>query len=125
MKEMVMSFSVEITSEMKKQLKEVKESAKKNSLSLDKWTSCGNVGQTTSCNIVFKCSHVYGVISINDSATASRIIQIIFKNSLEQFELDMKSDIVALVTDSAFVMKKIGRLLGITNFDRIMEYIWS
>ncbi|KRY93889.1 hypothetical protein T11_4142, partial [Trichinella zimbabwensis] len=53
-------------------------------------------------------NQVYGVISINDSATASRIIQIILKNSLEQFELDMKSDMVALVTDSAFVMKKIG-----------------
>ncbi|KRY99342.1 hypothetical protein T11_10916, partial [Trichinella zimbabwensis] len=40
---------------------------------------------------------------------------IILKNSLEQFELDMKSDMVALVTDSAFVMKKIGRLLGIKH----------
>ncbi|KRZ01581.1 hypothetical protein T11_8482 [Trichinella zimbabwensis] len=59
-------------------------------------------------------NQVYGVISINDSATASRIIQIILKK-LEQFELDMKSDMVALVTDSAFVMKKIGRLLGIKH----------
>ncbi|KRY12063.1 hypothetical protein T12_4994 [Trichinella patagoniensis] len=46
--------------------------------------------------------------------TAAGIIQIILEK-LQQFELDMKTDIVAFDTGSAFVMRKIGRLLGIEH----------
>ncbi|KRZ74454.1 hypothetical protein T10_12097, partial [Trichinella papuae] len=61
-------------------------------------------------------SKVYGVgmIRINGSVALSDNIQIILEK-FKQFELDMKSDIVALVMDSAFVMKTIGRLLGIEH----------
>ncbi|KRX59829.1 hypothetical protein T09_8803 [Trichinella sp. T9] len=57
--------------------------------------------------------NVYGVgmIRINSRVKAAGIIQIILEK-LEQFELDMKTDIMAL---SAFVMRKNGRLLGIEH----------
>ncbi|KRX42635.1 hypothetical protein T05_4394, partial [Trichinella murrelli] len=108
MKEMVMSLGEEIRSEIKKQLKLEKGIGRKFSLTLDEWTSCGK--KTV---FVFKCSHVYGVgmIRINSRVKAAGIIQIILEK-LEQFELDMKTDIMAL---SAFVMRKSGRLLGIEH----------
>ncbi|KRZ75212.1 hypothetical protein T10_9929, partial [Trichinella papuae] len=91
MKQMVMPFGEEIIPEIKKRLKEEKDSGRKFSLSLDEWTSCGNKQ--------YLCLNVYTIIL----------------EKFEQFELDMKSDIVALVMDSAFVMKTIGRLLGIEH----------
>ncbi|KRY26479.1 hypothetical protein T01_9761, partial [Trichinella spiralis] len=114
MKEMVMSFGEEIRSEIKKELKLEKGIGRKFSLSLDEWTSCGN--KRYLCLNVHTVNKVYGVgmIRINGSVKAAGIIQIILEK-LEQFELDMKTDIVALVTDSAFVMRKIGRLLGIEH----------
>ncbi|KRZ00560.1 hypothetical protein T11_6182 [Trichinella zimbabwensis] len=54
------------------------------------------------------------MIRINGSVTLSDNIQIILEK-FKQFELDMKSDIVALVMDSAFVMKTIVHLLGIEH----------
>ncbi|KRZ57748.1 hypothetical protein T02_6388 [Trichinella nativa] len=114
MKEMVMSFGEEIRSEIKKQLKLEKGNGRKFSLSLDKWTSCGN--KRYLCLNVHTINKDYGVgiIRINGSVKAAGIIQIILEK-LQQFELDMKTDIVAFDTDSAFVMRKIGRLLGIEH----------
>ncbi|KRX69351.1 hypothetical protein T06_21 [Trichinella sp. T6] len=108
---MVMSLGEEIRSEIKKQLKLEKGIGRKFSLTLDEWTSCGK--KRYLCLNVHTVNKVYGVgmIRINSSVKAAGIIQIILEK-LEQFELDMKTDIVAL---SAFVMRKSGRLLGIEH----------
>ncbi|KAL1230591.1 putative AC9 transposase [Trichinella pseudospiralis] len=91
MKQMAMSFDEEIMPEIKKRLKEEKDSGRKFCLSLDEWTSCGS--KRYLCLNVHTANKAYavGMIRINGSVTVSDIIQIILEK-FELFELDMKSD---------------------------------
>ena len=111
----VYSFGEQIKVEMKIEIKEKRDAGERFSLSLDEWTS--NRNRRYICvNIHATSNKLYGLgmIRAKGSMPATKIVELVI-DKLKTFNLNLKDDIVAVVTDGASVMKRMGQLMGVSH----------
>lgn len=115
-KNIVMNFSEQEKKKLVGELKQHLAAGKKFSLTFDEWTSTRNARYI---NINVHCGDEFadgshfknlGLVRIYGSLPAETCIQLL-KEKLSEFELSLDGDIVAIVTDGAKVMLKVGKNL--------------
>jgi hypothetical protein len=81
------------------------------SLTFDEWTSTSNKRYMNINIHVAKKFWSLGLIRINVSMTAENCIRIL-KERLEQFDVSLETDVVAIVTDGPNIMLKVCKLIA-------------
>ena len=66
--------------------------------------------------------HSLGMVRIEGKMTSERAVELV-EERLNEFSLNMETDIVATVTDGANVMKKIGRITPPKHFTCIAHAV--
>lgn len=111
-KRRVLSFYNQKRDEAAQLLKSQRDIGQKFSVSLDEWTSCAKK-RYINVNVHSVDLGVInlGLIRVHGSATAEACKNLL-EQKLEEVDLCLKNDVVAVVTDGASVMLKFGRLIG-------------
>jgi hypothetical protein len=107
----VAKYTVEIKENVLTALEEEKKSGIRFSVTLDEYTSARN--RRYCCVNIHNPQgkfHSIGMIRVQGSLPAERAVEMLC-TKLEEFHLDLKCDIIAVTTDGASVMKKMGRIL--------------
>lgn len=109
-RQLVLEFATHIRKTRGVEITKLKEEGHKFSATCDEWTSGRN---RRFLNIVIHGSDSkfwnLGLYRIHGSMTAEKCVELL-SNSLSEFNLSLKDDIVSLVTDGASVMVKVGRI---------------
>lgn len=110
----VKSYHEFVVQGYRKQFKEIKKEHRKISLTFDKWTSNRN---RRYMNInVHACKQTWnlGLRRIIGSMNAENCLSLLDQH-LEEFNLSLSDDVMAVTTDGPFIMLKLGRLLTATH----------
>lgn len=106
----VTNFCNTVKADMIIEFERLKKGKQRFSLTFDEWTSQKN-HRYLNINVHQKENHFnLGLVRIHGSATAEHCISLV-KERLASFGLDLDTDIIAITTDGASVMVKVGRLL--------------
>ncbi|CAG9820962.1 unnamed protein product [Phaedon cochleariae] len=106
----VTNFYNTVKADMIIEFERLKKRKQRFSLTFDEWTSQKN-HRYLNINVHQNENHFnLGLVRINGSATAEHCITLV-KERLTSFGLDLDTDIIAITTDGASVMVKVGRLL--------------
>lgn len=106
----VMNFENTVKADMVIEFDNLKSSGQKFSISFDEWTSQHN-HRYLNINLHSKQKHYnLGLVRIHGSCTAEHAIGLV-KDRLQSFSINLESDVIAMTTDGASVMVKIGRLV--------------
>lgn len=92
----------------------IKNNMNKFSLTLDEWTSKKNHRYLNVSIHHFTKDYNLGLVQISGSCSAQRILELASER-LEKFNLNLETDIVAVTSDGAAVMKKFGELSPTLN----------
>jgi hypothetical protein len=107
----VLNYCQKIKNDVKTKLKQLKMAGESFSLTFDEWTSTSNKRYMNINIHVAKKFWSLGLIRINVSMTAENCIRIL-KERLEQFDVSLETDVVAIVTDGPNIMLKVGKLIA-------------
>ena len=126
MRKIVLEYSKNVRISIISELYKKKISGQRFSLSFDEWTSQRN---SRYLNIIVHGQHFnfwsLGLARINGTLPAEKCIQLL-EEKLEKHKLNLHRDIVAIITDGASIMKKVGRIINIDKrlcFAHGVQYI--
>lgn len=97
--------------EMKKELQILKNNAQKFSITVDEWSDNRMRRYMNVTLLSTQKKHVLGLVPIEGSCNSEKSVELV-RNFLQQFDIDLNTDIVASTHDGAAVMVKYGRLIG-------------
>ncbi len=112
-KRMVVQYSEKAHAELKEELLRQKQSGRRFCLTADEWTS-GRNRRYAGVNLHGENISLLGLIRISGSMPAEKGRDLLVKK-LQEFDLDLETDILGITTDGARVMKKMGRIMPVEH----------
>lgn len=111
-KAMVIKHGMIVKGVVRDEMAKLKKEGERFSLTFDEWTSTRN-RRYMNINVHATGGKFWslGMVRVHGSMPAEKCVELL-KNKLSQFELSLDDDIVAITTDGASVMRKVGSLIA-------------
>lgn len=107
---MVVNFSESVKADIMKEFTTLKKQNQKFSITFDEWTAQNN-RRYLNVNLHMQAKHFnLGLNRIRGSCNAENCIDLV-KKKLNSFGIELQKDIIAMTTDGASVMVKVGKLM--------------